>query len=287
MVAGSRKRAAFAAAQRRSALRGDRASHRRMLGSDHRVFAAFGSICANCHSLIARGARISYDVSAGKFVHTRCARVQRAPPSLHVARSGLDGSSGGIPWGVKRRTRATYSTEWERYAIFAQRQGFAEVPGKDCPWHLPLLWRYMQFRGRTCKPKSITGCLSALAHVGARHGRLLATSKFDADSIMYRRIAMLKNQLAIDFNAKAGGVLFGPNRCTPLGRRAVSVLLSAFAVHDRQSFLRLSRSNRHHLVLCLLQHSAAMRFGHFSTRAYVRTQFNLDSRSGDFTLDTD
>ena len=237
--------------------------------------------------MIARGARISYDVTVGKFVHSRCVRVISASLKPQALRLAPATSLGDIPWGVKRRTKVTYSNEWERYTAFARRQGFTDIPGRDCPWHLPLLWRYMQFRGRTCKPKSITGCLSALAHVGARHGRLLATSKFDADSVMYRRIAMLKNQLAIDFHDRAGGVLFGPNRCTPLDRRSVSLLLSAFAVQDRRSFLRLSRANRHHLTLCLMQHSAAMRFGHFTVKAYVRNQFKFDNKTGDFFLDTD
>ena len=238
--------------------------------------------------MIARGARICYDAGVGKFVHAHCVREEAVRLRLakalprYVRRGPSD-----IPLGLKRRTRASYVTEWERYVSFTQRQGFQSVPGRDCPWHLPLLWRYMRFRAKTCKPHTVTSGLSALAHFGARHGRLLATSKFDTDSVMYRQLSMLKRQLAIECHASSGEVVFGPNRCAPLGRRAVSLLLSAFHVVDNESFLRLSRANRHHLFLCVLQHSAAMRFGHFAARAYVREQFELDLTTGDYTLVTD
>ena len=152
---------------------------------------------------------------------------------------------------------------------------------------MPLLWRFIQFRDRTCKPQTVTSGLSALTYFGARFGKLLATAKHDSDSVMYRQLTMLKNQLAIDYNASCGGVLYGPNRCTPLGCQAVSLLLSAFGVHDRRSFLRLSRANRHHLVLSAMQHTAAMRFGHFPARAYVLSQFKMDPQSGDISLATD
>ena len=69
---------------------------------------------------------------------------------------------------------------------------------------------------------------------------------------------MLKHQLAIDYHARCGGILYGQNRCTPLGFRAVGLLLSAFGVFDRRSFLRLSRQNRHHIALTVMQHTAAM-----------------------------
>ena len=143
--------------------------------------------------MIARGARICYDAGVGKFVHARCVRVESirlrmAEAQARYVRRGPD----SIPLGLKRRTRATYVTEWDRYVGFAQRQGFLSVPGRDCPWHLPLLWRDMRFRSRTCKSHSVTSGLSALAHFGSRHGQLLTTSKFDTESVMYSQLSMLK-----------------------------------------------------------------------------------------------
>ena len=98
---------------------------------------------------------------------------------------------------------------------------------------------------------------------------------------------MLKRQLAIDYHDICGGVLFGPDRCAPLGRNAVSLLLSAFRVTGRSSFLRLSRQNRHHIVAMVMQHSTGMRFDHFPARAYLLRQFLVNDDTGDISLTTD
>ena len=152
---------------------------------------------------------------------------------------------------------------------------------------MQLLWAYLSFRGETCKPHTVTACLSALAYFGARYGYLLTTSRHDLDSLLYRQLAMLKQQLVIDHNARRGGVQYDISRCTPLGFRSVSLILSAFKVYDRTSFLQLSRQNRHHVVLTVMQHSAAMRFGHFPARAYKLRHFSVDDRLGDVTMVTD
>ena len=97
----------------------------------------------------------------------------------------------------------------------------------------------------------------------------------------------MKHQLAIDYNARCGGGLYGPNRCAPLGHRAVALVLSAFGVKDHKSFLSLSRANRHHIALMVMQHTAAMRFGHFPARGCQLRHFQVDSMSGDIMLVTD
>ena len=224
--------------------------------------------------MIQKGHSISYDVTQGKFVHSSCARVH--PRSLHL-RQQSDGSvpfvRSTLPSGLKEKTCVTYDGEWARYVRFVRSRSLRLIPGKHAPWDLQLLWEYMQFRAASCKPQTVISGLSALAHFGARFGNLLATSKYDSDSVSYRRLAMLKRQLAIDFHALHGGVLYGPNRYTPLGRRDVSLLFSAFGVTGETSFLRLERSDRYHLAITVMQHSATMRFGHFPARAYVWQQF--------------
>ena len=67
----------------------------------------------------------------------------------------------------------------------------------------------------------------------------------------------------------------------------MSLLFAAFAVTDEQSFLRLPRRDRHHLAITPMQHSAAMRFGHFPARAYTWKQFRQGSRDASFRLMTD
>lgn len=236
--------------------------------------------------MIQKGHSIVYDVSRGRFVHDSCARVLPRPRP-HRLRSEVSSVSGPptLPFGLKPKTAVTYNGEWERYVRFARSRGFEFIPGEHVPWDLALLWDYLRFRAASCKPQTVVSGLSALAHFGARFGHLLATSKHDSDSVTYRRLSMLKRQLAIDFHDLHGGVLYGPNRCTPLGRRDVSLLLSAFGVNDKASFLRLQRRERHHLAITVMQHSAAMRFGHFPARAYVWQQFIAEN--GCYRLMTD
>ena len=204
LAAGGSRRSTLAPEQRRSTLRHLRHSASGVLGRDRGVYAAFVSICANCATRIVKGSPIRYDAGAGKFVHRECARhhgavTVRARPPAAPATAGI------IPHGLKRKTIESYTTEWTRYTTFAQRQGYRDIPGKDQPWDMGLLWRYMSFRGSSCKPPTVTSGLSALAHFGARCNQLLATSKHDNDSVMYRQIAMLKHQLAIDYHARCGG----------------------------------------------------------------------------------
>ena len=52
-------------------------------------------------------------------------------------------------------------------------------------------------------------------------------------------------------------------------------------------FLRLSRVNRHHITLMVMQHTAAMRYGHFPARGHKLRHFKVNDRLGDITLTTD
>ena len=222
-----------------------------------------------------------------RFVHKSCVRVHERliKAAARVSAQHAD----ELPRGLKPTTLSTYSREWERYLAFVNRHGRDDMPGKEGPWDALLLWHYLQFRALTCKPSSLRGVLSALAHYGAHRGHLLATSRFDDDSVMYRRIRDMKNQLFIEYRARAGTeeTELGPNRCTPLGCRAVSFLFNSFAVVDRTSFGRLARADRHHLAACAMQHTCAMRFGHFPARAYVRDMFARDPDNGSLRLVTD
>ena len=62
---------------------------------------------------------------------------------------------------------------------------------------------------------------------------------------------------------------------------------SALAVFSFRSFSALSRRSRHNLVATVLQHSAAMRFGHFVARVYSRTHFVWSASQQAFSLTTD
>ena len=285
VVTGDGQRGADTQEQGRSSFRGMQSAHSRVLRRDGCVYAAFRSTCMNCKSTIDRGNKIVFDAVVGKFVHASCARAMAVPETPTLSSRGEVLSS--LPAGVRPRTLATYRTEWARYEALAKRRGYVKIPGMDGPWDVQLLWAYLSFRSETCKPHTVTAGLSALAYFGARFGYLLPTSKNDSNSLLYRQIAMLKQQLVIDHSARRGGVRYEISRCTPLGFRTVALILSAFRIRDRASFMRLSRGNRHHVALTVMQHSAAMRFGHFPAREYKLRHFAIDGRLGDVTMVTD
>ena len=307
--------------QRRNSFRGVQSAHTGMLGGHGRVYAAFTSTCCSCRSLIAKDTPIRFDVAAAKFVHECCVHVHQtsAPPTRHT----VVGDSPTLPAVIKPATLQGYITEWDRYEALATRLGYVAIPGRDRPWDMQLLWAYMSFtewdryealatrlgyvaipgrdrpwdmqllwtymsfRERTCKPHTVTAGLSALAYFGARFNHLLPTSRHDSDSLTYHKLTLLNQKLTLDYNKRCGGVRYGPSQCTPLGQRTVSLLLSAFAIKDRQSFQRSSHRNRHHIVLTVMQHSAAMRFGHFPAKGYTTQCFQIDECVDDIVLVTD
>ena len=246
MATGVRRCRVSAQEQGRGSLRGLQPAHTRVLGGYNRVRATFKSTCSLCSSIITKGTLIRFDIAVGKFVHESCARVQQVPTLAAASQVPLGPTQ--LPTGVKPATLRGYATGWARYEALTKRLGHVAIPGRDCPWDMQLLWSYMSFRGRTCRPQTVTAGLSALAYFGVRYNQLLPTSSHDSNSLMYRQLTLLKQQLALDYNRRCGGVRYGPSQCTPLGQRTVSLLLSAFAVKDQESFQRLSRMNRHHVA---------------------------------------
>lgn len=192
----------------------------------------------------------------------------------------------GIPHGLKPKSVKSYYVEWERYLRFVKRRGASRIPGKDAPWDLALLSDYMEWRAKTCKPSTLESCFSILAHFGALFGFLLPNSRDDDDSLSYRRLKNIKKQLSIDHVQRSGGAEL-PSRCTPLGHRDVSLLLSAFGVTSRATFRALPRRHAHHLFCSVVQHAQGMRYGHFIYRAYKTCNFQRDIHDGSFNLPTD
>ena len=97
-------------------------------------------------------------------------------------------------------------------------------------------------------------------------------------------------QLKLDARAEAAasGVEYAPvDRCTAIGVRGVSMLLSSFQVTNRQQFLRLNRVDRHNLAGAVMQHTGGMRFGQFTTRDYPLRAFLIDPSDTTIRLVTD
>lgn len=235
--------------------------------------------------MISPGQSIIFDAHKRFYVHASCARVRGLVTT--TVRTPTDTARiNGIPHGLKPNSVRSYHIEWERYLRFVQRRGLTKVPGKEVPWDLALLSDYMEWRAKTCKPATLNSCFSVMAHFGALFGFLLPNSRDDDDSLSYRRLKNIKKQLAIDHVERSGGPDL-PSRCTPLGDEDISLLLSAFGVVDRSSFLRLPRRHRHHLAAAVMQHAKGMRYGHFLYRSYTVDQFRQDFKDSSLSLVTD
>ena len=144
----------------------------------------------------------------------------------------------------------------------------------------------MLFRAEKCKPTSIFSAISALSHMSTDHGVVLSSQKWDGNPLLYRQIRNMKREISLLHAQKGGDATFDVTRSTPLGAASISLLLSHFKVYDQASFLRLSRRDRHHLVVAMMQHTCGMRFGHFLARKYRTSSFATDLH-GTFRLVTD
>ena len=197
-------------------------------------------------------------------------------------------SGTSLPHGLSSSSLADYSKEWDRYLRFAGQQRDV-IPGRDTEWDMQFVWEYLQFRSSTCKPETVKQILTKLAHFGARHKFILATSKYDGDPFAYRSMHKMKKQLAIDARAAAeeAGKIYEPvDRCTPIGRKGVGMILSSFQLTSEEKFNALSRRDRHHVAATMIQHTGGARFGGFRKRNYTTDSFVIDA-SGTLRLVTD
>ena len=193
------------------------------------------------------------------------------------------------PHRLSQQTLRDYKIEWSRYTEFA-KQFSPEVPGLDKTWDLSLLWSYVQRRSQTCKPTTITQIITKLRHFGLRHGYVLANSKFDAKPVEYGKIRNMKKQVALDAHTKSarqGKKYVAVERCTPVGKRGVDMLLSAFTITTEARFRRLRREDRHQIVTSVMQHTGGMCFGQFTERDYTLGAFISDAADNSLRLVTD
>lgn len=243
-------------------------------------------MCPACGALIWPGQRLCFVAEFKRAVHASCRRLQ----DLAIVTAGtLQSINGKLPHGLRPDTLATYAAEWSRYLQFAQRVGFTNgVPGRDGPWVPHLLWRFLLHRSEKCKPSTVFAGLSALAHFGHYHRQVLPTRKEDGNALLHRDIANMKREIALYYCSTRGitNLTYDVAHSTPLGRHEVELLLSAFQLVGRRQFQNLNRSDRHHVVASVLQHTKGMRFGHFLYRDYTVRSF-VRGADGAFRLTTD
>ena len=149
--------------------------------------------------MIQKGPLMRKNKELKKWVHADCVRVQDA-----VINSYKDGTENvqaatvpALPHGLSNVSPRDYHSEWTRYMQFAKRNGITLVPGRDIAWDLALVWDYLRFRSKTCKPETVKQVLTKLTHFGARFHFVLPTSKFDGDAAGHRNIMRMKKQSAL------------------------------------------------------------------------------------------
>ena len=121
--------------------------------------------------------------------------------------------------------------EWSRYLQFAMQRRQA-VPGRDVKWGMGLLWDYLLQRSRTCKPTTLVQIATKLRHFGVIHmgsfwRRQNSTRTLDAIRNMKRQLAIRGREQAIEQGKQHEEV----ERCTPVEKRGVDMLLSSFRVY--------------------------------------------------------
>ena len=243
--------------------------------------------------MIHKGDLMRKDGKTKKWVHFSCARVQQKVIDRCEMESPAESSdppqvATTLPHGLAASSLVDYSKEWSKYVQFASQLG-STIPGRDAEWDLDLVWEYLRFRARTCKPETLKQVLTKLSHFGVRNKFILATSKFDGNPHAYKSLAKMKKQLAIDARqaAQDAGVPYEPvDRCTPVGYKGVSMILSSFALTSEERFNALSRKDRHHIANTVMQHTGGMRFGGFGARNYGLDAFVIDA-AGTIRLITD
>ena len=77
-----------------------------------------------------------------------------------------------------------------------------------------------------------------------------------------------------------------PEDGMPVLAADIGNIFSAHAVTDFVSFMRQPRGTRHHLCNCCMQHTGGMRFGHFTNRAYRKSDFR-QLKDGSWQLTAD
>ena len=96
-----------------------------------------------------------------------------------------------IGCNLEPETSETYKSEWELYTSFCQRIGEHQVPGRDKPWRIDVVSRYLWWRQNCNSWRTLAGVKSKLKHCGLCHGYLLPTAERDGSTKMRLQLAMV------------------------------------------------------------------------------------------------
>ena len=177
--------------------------------------------------------------------------------------------------GLKSYT--AYRKEWRRFVAFVQLRcpDVRGVPGRDRPWCLRVLWKFLVFRSRTNKPSSLFGIISALKYCSLFCGYLLPSSRGEQPTWARLRVHYMRRELVDRAMRQAAlsGVSADPRRALAVGAAGIGVLLSGYGVVDEPSFLLLPAGVRNFIMATAMAYRGCMRFGHFSAHGYDLADF--------------
>ena len=164
--------------------------------------------------------------------------------------------------GLEPRSVATYVKEWESYLHFCARAGVKRVPGRDVPWRIQELRKYLWWRATTNNVRSIAQIKSKLKHCSSCWGHLLPTLPHEAPANLRLQIYRVCRDIGKKQKAALAkrGLSAGKRQSLALGRVAVGLLFSAYGAATEEGFNALSRRLRHMLAMCAAMHTGCMRF---------------------------
>ena len=165
--------------------------------------------------------------------------------------------------GLEKKTGDKYKKEWMLYINFCARRGISPVPGRDRPWRIDIVARYLRWRSNRNNSRSVAQIKSKLKHCALCFGYLLPTRANEGPAKLRLQLAMISKVLAKSQKKalKAAGKHSGPKRSLALGRVAVGLLFSAFRATSKVTFLSLPQAVQCMLARCSTMHTGGMRFG--------------------------
>ena len=85
--------------------------------------------------------------------------------------------------GVEASTKPKYAKEWDLYTKFVAREYGGAVPGRDCPWRIDVVARYLHWRSRRCNSRTLEQVKSKIKHCGLCYNHLLPTAQGEGPAL--------------------------------------------------------------------------------------------------------
>ena len=93
--------------------------------------------------------------------------------------------------GLEKATGDRYRAEWLLYLSFCSRRGISPVPGRDQPWRIDVVARYLRWRANRNNNRSVAQIKSKLKHCSLCYGHLLPTRANEGPAMLRLQLAMV------------------------------------------------------------------------------------------------